>query len=368
MVRVTDSLLPQIAADFGTTVGEASIVVAAYSFSHGSIQLVIGPVGDRFGKYRTVAVMCALAAVLVAICGTVQSLPSARARAFRLGGGRRLDHSDLDGLCRRRHALRTPATDSRTLSLRPDLRPAVRPGGGRRARRSVRLAQRCSSCLAAMFALATVGLVAELIANPRTPHAALMPKRAARGFAARLRRGAVQSVGALRDSRGVHRGQHRMGRLRLCRSRSAFTLRPELRCDRADRRHVRDRRAHLCRLGPAAGEPARSGGACEVRRGRCSASPMLALAIGAAWWLAPLAVTAIGLGFYALHNTPADPNATQMTPAGARHGRRDLLLGDLSRSDARRGRRSGRVRSIYRRAAVRGGGNRAAIARGCGLR
>ena len=29
--------------------------------SHGSIQLVIGPVGDRFGKYRTVAVMCALA-------------------------------------------------------------------------------------------------------------------------------------------------------------------------------------------------------------------------------------------------------------------------------------------------------------------
>src|SRR5262245_32390225 len=37
MVRVTDSLLPQIAADFGTTVGEASIVVAAYALSHGSI-------------------------------------------------------------------------------------------------------------------------------------------------------------------------------------------------------------------------------------------------------------------------------------------------------------------------------------------
>src|SRR6266851_2927159 len=73
MVRVTDSLLPQIAADFGTTVGAASIVVAAYSVSHGSVQLIIGPIGDRFGKYRTVAVMCALAAVLVALCGTVQS-------------------------------------------------------------------------------------------------------------------------------------------------------------------------------------------------------------------------------------------------------------------------------------------------------
>jgi predicted MFS family arabinose efflux permease len=39
----------------------------------------------------------------------------------------------------------------------------------------------------------------------------------------------------------------------------------------------------------------------------------LVLAIGAAWWLAPLAVAAIGLGFYALHNT-LQTNATQMTP------------------------------------------------------
>ena len=40
------------------------------------------------------------------------------------------------------------------------------------------------------------------------------------------------------------------------------------------------------------------------------------LAIGAAWWLAPIAVTAIGLGFYALHNT-MQTNATQMTPRRA---------------------------------------------------
>ncbi|MGC1445790.1 MAG: MFS transporter, partial [Xanthobacteraceae bacterium] len=31
------------------------------------------------------------------------------------------------------------------------------------------------------------------------------------------------------------------------------------------------------------------------------------------WWLAPLATTAIGLGFYMLHNT-LQTNATQMTP------------------------------------------------------
>ncbi len=37
------------------------------------------------------------------------------------------------------------------------------------------------------------------------------------------------------------------------------------------------------------------------------------LAIGPAWWLAPAATTAIGLGFYMLHNT-LQTNATQMTP------------------------------------------------------
>jgi len=37
------------------------------------------------------------------------------------------------------------------------------------------------------------------------------------------------------------------------------------------------------------------------------------LALAAGWWLTPIAVTAIGLGFYALHNT-LQTNATQMTP------------------------------------------------------
>jgi predicted MFS family arabinose efflux permease len=40
----------------------------------------------------------------------------------------------------------------------------------------------------------------------------------------------------------------------------------------------------------------------------------LELALGPVWWLAPIATTAIGLGFYMLHNT-LQTNATQMTPA-----------------------------------------------------
>ncbi len=49
MVRSADSLLPQIAHDLSVTIGVASIAVWAYSLVHGSMQLVIGPLGDRFG-------------------------------------------------------------------------------------------------------------------------------------------------------------------------------------------------------------------------------------------------------------------------------------------------------------------------------
>src|ERR1700761_3933945 len=74
-VRVTDSLLPQIAADFRTTVGAAAIVVTAYALTHGTLQIVAGPIADRFGKFRTVTIASLIAAVLVAACGTVSSLP-----------------------------------------------------------------------------------------------------------------------------------------------------------------------------------------------------------------------------------------------------------------------------------------------------
>jgi predicted MFS family arabinose efflux permease len=75
MVRVTDSLLPQIAANFAVTVGATSIVVTVYLLAHGSVQLIIGPIGDRFGKYRCVVIAAAGSTVMVAICGLAPSLP-----------------------------------------------------------------------------------------------------------------------------------------------------------------------------------------------------------------------------------------------------------------------------------------------------
>src|SRR5262249_12244442 len=72
--RSADSLLPQIATDLGVTVGAASIIVSFYTVMHGSMQLVIGPIGDRFEKYRVIAFATALCAVIVMLCGFAQTL------------------------------------------------------------------------------------------------------------------------------------------------------------------------------------------------------------------------------------------------------------------------------------------------------
>lgn len=74
MVRSADSLLPQIATDLAVTVGAASVIVSTYTLVHGSMQLIIGPTGDRFGKYFMIALMCALSAATVTACGLATSL------------------------------------------------------------------------------------------------------------------------------------------------------------------------------------------------------------------------------------------------------------------------------------------------------
>ncbi len=60
-------------------------MVTAYLLAHGSVQLVIGPIGDRLGKYLCVALAAAGAAVMVAFCGLAPSLPLLV--AARLGSG-----------------------------------------------------------------------------------------------------------------------------------------------------------------------------------------------------------------------------------------------------------------------------------------
>jgi MFS transporter, YNFM family, putative membrane transport protein len=310
MVRVTDSLLPQIAADFGTTVGAASIVVAAYAVSHGSIQLVIGPVGDRFGKYRTVAVMCALASILVALCGTVQSLSALAVARFASGAaaGWIIPLSmayvgDVTPYERRQPILGRYLTGQISGQLFGQAAGGVL--GDLFGWRNVFFV------LAAMFALATAGLVFELLVNPRT-RAARHSAETTPGFSAGYRAlfsnpwarlvilavfieasiawGAFAYVGADLHLRfgltfgaiGLIVGTFGVGGLLYAACVSLL----------------------VNRFGQAG---------LAIFGGTLLGLAYLTLAISAHWWLAPIAVTAIGLGFYALHNT-LQTNATQMTP------------------------------------------------------
>ncbi|HVY42699.1 MAG TPA: MFS transporter [Hyphomicrobiaceae bacterium] len=54
-LRVCDPLLPQVAHAFSTTPGAASAIVTGFAIAYGLFQLVFGPVGDRYGKYRVAA-------------------------------------------------------------------------------------------------------------------------------------------------------------------------------------------------------------------------------------------------------------------------------------------------------------------------
>jgi len=50
-LRATDTLLPQLAAEFSVTTGSAASVVTAFAISYGLLQAVYGPLGDRYGRY-----------------------------------------------------------------------------------------------------------------------------------------------------------------------------------------------------------------------------------------------------------------------------------------------------------------------------
>src|SRR5262245_10816164 len=309
-VRVTDSLLPQIAADFGTTVGAAALVVTAYVTAHGSIQLLIGPLGDRFGKYLTITIMALASSILVMLCGFANSLTELAVARFLAGAsaGWVIPLSmayvgDVTPYDRRQTVLGRYISGYILGQLFGQAAGGVL--GDWLGWRNVFIV------LGTLFALATAGLIAELLTNPAT-RAATRPEETSRGFVAdyaailssRWARivigavlveavigwGAFTYVGADLNQRfglgfaavGLIVGTFGLGGL-------LYTASVQVLVNRLGQRGLATGGGLLCGIA------------------------YLTLAIGAAWWLAPIAVTMIGLGFYALHNT-LQTNATQMTP------------------------------------------------------
>ena len=86
-MRINDALLPQLAQVFGVPLATTAQVVSFYALAYGVSQVLWGPVGDRFGKYRVVAwavLACALASLACAFAGDFGQLRAARVLAGTL--------------------------------------------------------------------------------------------------------------------------------------------------------------------------------------------------------------------------------------------------------------------------------------------
>jgi MFS transporter, YNFM family, putative membrane transport protein len=309
-VRVTDSLLPQIAADFHTTVGAAAMVVTSYAVAHGSIQLVIGPIGDKLGKYRTVALMCAIGAVLVALCGLAASLHELALARFATGAaaGWVIPISmayvgDVIPYERRQPILGRYLTGQILGQLSGQALGGVL--GDLLGWRNVFFV------LSGVFALATAGLLFELIANPET-HKPGHPDETTRGFIADY--AAVLStpfariviIAAFIENVLVWGAFAYIGAYLRARFGLSFTLIGlTVGCfGIGGLIYAGLVKLFVFRLGQVR---------MATAGGFVLAAGYLILAFAPAWWIAPFATIAIGLGFYMLHNT-MQTNATQMTP------------------------------------------------------
>ncbi|GAC1337947.1 MAG: MFS transporter [Acetobacteraceae bacterium] len=81
--RVVDPLLHPIAREFGVGVPELWIIIAAFTLPYGLNQLVLGPVGDRFGKLRVILGALIGYALFTGVCAMASSLSAlALWRAF----------------------------------------------------------------------------------------------------------------------------------------------------------------------------------------------------------------------------------------------------------------------------------------------
>lgn len=80
-LRVTDALLPELSRQYAAPLADVAWVVTAFGLAYGLSLLLLGPLGERFGKLRVIACSClaaALASVACALAGSLGWLIAAR--------------------------------------------------------------------------------------------------------------------------------------------------------------------------------------------------------------------------------------------------------------------------------------------------
>jgi predicted MFS family arabinose efflux permease len=309
-VRVTDSLLPQIATDFHTTVGAAAIIVTAYALTHGAIQFIAGPAADRFGKFRMVAIATLLAAVLVAVCGTVSSIPQLALARLATGAvaGWIIPISmayigDVTPHERTQPILARYASGYIFGQLFGQAAGGIL--GDLIGWRNVFFV------LAGIFGLAAVGLIMELVADPRT-RVSGRSAQASGGFIAGY--AAVLSnpfarillvIGVIEAALAWGTFAYIGADLHLRFGVSFTVVGLTVACFGIGGLIYAALVKHfIYRLGPTG---------LIVGGGFIIAAAYVTLAVEPTWRFAPIATTAIGLGFYMFHNN-LQTKATQMTP------------------------------------------------------
>lgn len=75
-LRVTDPLLPELAREFGISLGHVSYIITVFSLAYGIAQLFFGPIGDRFGKYLVISCTCIACAVTALLCALAPNYPT----------------------------------------------------------------------------------------------------------------------------------------------------------------------------------------------------------------------------------------------------------------------------------------------------
>ena len=79
--RLCDPMLPQLALDFGVERAFAAHVISYFAVTYGLMQIVFGPLGDRYGKYRILSMAtlgCCLGCFGCALAPTLPLLIACR--------------------------------------------------------------------------------------------------------------------------------------------------------------------------------------------------------------------------------------------------------------------------------------------------
>jgi MFS transporter, YNFM family, putative membrane transport protein len=83
--RCVEPMLPRLADEFATSVSAASVVMTTYAFAYAASLLLHGPLGDKFGKLRVVALGMGLAGIASLGCAAAPDLGTLAAMRLATG-------------------------------------------------------------------------------------------------------------------------------------------------------------------------------------------------------------------------------------------------------------------------------------------